>query len=67
MSKKTYYTVRDVARALEVGTSTVHSYIKRGQLQAYQIAGRGPYRIKTEEYQRFLKENNSNEEIDNVG
>lgn len=52
--KKEFYTVQDVSKALRVSISTVHGYIKKGMLNASQVHGSGPYRIKPDEFKRFI-------------
>jgi excisionase family DNA binding protein len=51
--KKKFYRIRDVAEELDIAISTVHRYIADGLLKAYQIQGRGPWRIKPDEFKRF--------------
>ncbi len=58
IEKKSFYTVKDVSEALEVSISTVHVYIKDGIVDAYQVQGRGPWRIKPIEYERLLEGSN---------
>jgi len=55
--KKDFYTVKDVAELLGVSISKVHTYIKKDQIEAYQILGNGPYRISPDEFRRLEREN----------
>ena len=54
-TKTDFYTVKQVSEMLQVAISTVHGYIKDSLLDAYQIGGRGPWRISVKEYDDFLE------------
>jgi len=51
-----FYYIKEVADELQVAVSTVHRYIEDGLLKAYQIGGRGPWRIKPGEFKKFKGE-----------
>jgi len=63
------YRVKDVAQQLLLTEKTVRSYIRRGELQAIDIAkGRGTaprYRIPAESVTRFLAERGTREDVGN--
>jgi excisionase family DNA binding protein len=54
--KKSFYTVKEMADALEVSVSTVHNLIKDEYIDAYQINDRGTWRIRPAEFRRVIKE-----------
>lgn len=45
MADPRFLAVKDVAEALQVRVSSVHGLIKRAELRALQIGGRGDWRI----------------------
>ena len=54
--KKTFYSIKEVSERLRVAVSTVHRYIADGLLDAYQIGGRGPWRVRAESFEKFEAE-----------
>lgn len=55
MQNNNFYTVEQVAQALQVHWQTVLNYIKSGKLKAVRL-GKG-YRIPQESLDQFIKEN----------
>lgn len=56
-AEKDFYSIREIADLLHVAISTVHRYIEDKLLDAYQIGGRGPWRVKKEVFQGFISKN----------
>jgi excisionase family DNA binding protein len=55
MTEPRFLTVKDVAEALQVRDSTVHGLIKRGELRALQIGGRGIWRIGRDDLEAYIQ------------
>ena len=60
--KPSFYTVEQIARDMQVSEDTVRSWLKRkkNRLPSYRV-GR-EFRIRVEDYERFLQEQRYNEE-----
>ena len=54
MPEPRFLTVKDVAETLQVRDTTVHALIKRGELRAFQIGGRGVWRIGREDLEAYI-------------
>ncbi len=52
------FTTREIAAYCSVSFYTVIRWIERGKLKAFQLPGRGDYRITLDNFIIFLKENN---------
>lgn len=52
MSKKEFYTAKELAEKLRVNIMTIYRYIKAGKISAYKIGKE--FRIEANEYSRFL-------------
>jgi len=52
MNERSYLTASDVAERMGISVSTVRRLIRRGELQARRV--RGAYRIKLDEFDRFM-------------
>jgi excisionase family DNA binding protein len=53
-----FLTIEEVARKLRMKVYTIRSYVRKGQLPAYRF-GR-EYRIKREDYEKFVQEHRRN-------
>lgn len=58
MKNKEFYTAEELAEKLRVNIMTVYRYIKAGHLKAYKLGKE--FRIDQEEFNRFLKEAQTN-------
>lgn len=47
-------TVRDVAERVQMSRETVLDAIRRGDLRARKLSGRGPWRIRVADYEAWL-------------
>ncbi|HZS76904.1 MAG TPA: helix-turn-helix domain-containing protein [Ktedonobacteraceae bacterium] len=54
MQDDIYLTVEEIARQLKVSPDTVRRWIREGRLPAIDLIGQ--YRIKREDYERFLEQ-----------
>ncbi len=54
MQRKEYLTTEDIARHLDISVATVRRYIRTGKLAAVRLER--DYRVRREEFERFLKE-----------
>lgn len=52
MSKKDFYTAREVADILRVNIMTIYRYIKAGKIEAHKIGKE--FRISKDEFDKFL-------------
>lgn len=57
MTAKTSFTTGDVARYCGVNFRTVSRWVKRGELKAYELPGRGDKRIEVQDLLAFLQKN----------
>jgi excisionase family DNA binding protein len=55
-TKHMFYTVKDLVSLLNVSNQTIYTWIKEGHINAYQLNGRGPWRIKPSEYKRLHRQ-----------
>ena len=49
-----FLTLDDVAEILNVSWSQAYALVRRKELIAIQIGGRGPWRVENEELERFI-------------
>jgi len=54
MREKLFYTSEDIAEMLELSVDTIRRYIREGKLPAIRLGG--AYRIKREDFERFIEE-----------
>lgn len=54
MDDKMFYTPEDIADMLELSVDTIRRYIRQGILPAIKL--KGTYRIKREDFERFIEE-----------
>jgi len=50
-----YFTVNEIAKALQVHRRTIVNWIESGQLAAIKLAGRRFWRVREKDLRRFLK------------
>ena len=60
MTNEQYYTIEEVAKMLKVVYLTVYRWIQSGKLTAYKTGKQ--YRIKQEDFNKFIKDNKYNNE-----
>jgi len=58
MTKKDFYTAKELAEILSLNVMTIYRYIKAGKLKAHKIGKE--YRIDKNEFGRFLKKSATN-------
>ena len=63
--EKEYLTTEDIARHLDISEATVRRYIRTGKLPAVRLER--AYRIRREDFERFLKEREVRAENENAG
>ncbi len=51
-----FLTLDDVAEILNVSWSQAYALVRRRELIAIQIGGRGQWRVETDELERFIKQ-----------
>jgi excisionase family DNA binding protein len=56
MSTPRFLTLDDVAEVLNVSWSQAYALVRRKELIAIQIGGRGQWRIETDELERFIQQ-----------
>lgn len=54
MAKQQYMTIEEIASILRVSEETIRRYIRDGLLPAIRL--RGMYRVKREDFEKFLKQ-----------
>lgn len=54
MAKQQYMTIEEIASILRVSEETIRRYIRDGLLPAIRL--RGLYRVKREDFEKFLKQ-----------
>ena len=54
MATPRFLTLDDVADVLNVSWKQVYALVRRKELIAIQIGGRGQYRVETDELERFI-------------
>jgi len=54
MWDKMFYTPEDIAEMLELDVGTIRRYIRQGKLPAIKLEG--AYRIRREDFERFIEE-----------
>ncbi len=53
------YTARQVAQEIGLSPETVTRWASEGKVNAYRTAPNGPWRFRSQDIMRFLRENNS--------
>ena len=64
-----YFTIKDVAKKMNVSTETARRWIRDGKLTAEDMGGRLGYRISQENLERFFQLRNGishNEVVSNI-
>jgi excisionase family DNA binding protein len=56
MSTPRFLTLDDVAEVLNVSWSQAYALVRRKELIAIQIGGRGQWRVETDELERFIQQ-----------
>lgn len=55
MAEPRFLTLADVAEILATSTAQVYALVRRGELRAIKIGGRGQWRVETVELEAFIK------------
>ncbi len=55
MPEPRFLTLADVAEILATSTAQVYALVRRGDLRAIKIGGRGQWRVETVELEAFIK------------
>lgn len=55
MADPRFLTLADVAEILATSTAQVYALVRRGELRAIKIGGRGQWRVETVELEAFIK------------
>lgn len=50
-----FLTLADVAEILATSTAQVYALVRRGELRALKIGGRGQWRVETVELEKFIQ------------
>lgn len=50
-----FMTLTDVAEELQISTAAVRTMVLKGELEAFQIGGRGQWRVDSEKFERFIE------------
>lgn len=51
-----FMTLTDVAEELQVSTAAVRTMVLKGELEAFQIGGRGQWRVDSQKFEAFIEE-----------
>jgi len=51
-----FLTLTDVAEELQISTAAVRTMVLKGELEAFQIGGRGQWRIDSEKFEKFIEQ-----------
>ncbi len=54
VAEKPFLTLEDIADLLELNVNTVRRYVREGKIKAIRLGK--SYRVRREEFERFLKE-----------
>lgn len=49
-----FLTLTDVAEELQVSTAAVRTMVLKGELEAFQIGGRGQWRVDSQKFEDFI-------------
>ncbi len=55
MAEPRFLTLADVAEILATSTAQVYALVRRGDLRAIKIGGRGQWRVETVELEAFIE------------
>lgn len=55
MPEPRFLTLADVAEILATSTAQVYALVRRGELRAIKIGGRGQWRVETVELEAFIR------------
>jgi excisionase family DNA binding protein len=55
MAEPRFLTLADVAEVLATSTAQVYALVRRGELRAIKIGGRGQWRVENVELEAFIK------------
>lgn len=55
MSGPRFLTLADVAEVLNTSTAQVYALVRRGDLPAIKIGGRGQWRVETEQLESYIQ------------
>lgn len=51
-----FMTLTDVAEELQISTAAVRTMVLKGELEAFQIGGRGQWRVDSEKFENFIEQ-----------
>lgn len=51
-----FMTLTDVAEELQISTAAVRNMVLRGELEAFQIGGRGQWRVDSQKFEEFIEQ-----------
>lgn len=51
-----FMTLTDVAEELQVSTAAARTMVLKGELEAFQIGGRGQWRVDSQKFEAFIEE-----------
>lgn len=51
-----FMTLTDVAEELQISTAAVRTMVLKGELEAFQIGGRGQWRVDTQKFEAFIEQ-----------
>lgn len=50
-----FMTLTDVAEELQISTAAVRNMVLKGELEAFQIGGRGQWRVDSQKFEQFIE------------
>jgi len=51
-----FLTLTDVAEQLQISTAAVRNMVLKGELEAFQIGGRGQWRVDSQKFEEFIEQ-----------
>ena len=66
MAEPRFLTLADVAEILATSVAQVRALVRRGDLRAIQIGGRGQWRVETVELEAFIQRMYAEQEAENA-
>lgn len=51
-----FMTLTDVAEELQISTAAVRNMVLKGELEAFQIGGRGQWRVDSQKFEAFIEQ-----------
>lgn len=51
-----FMTLTDVAEELQISTAAVRTMVLKGELEAFQIGGRGQWRVDSQKFEDFIEQ-----------